>query len=53
MRMRDFIKENKEEIDRTIKSECPNAPLNNQEREVWIMNNEYLYNLARYNKVNV
>jgi len=42
-----FIKENREAIDKYIKSVCPNCPLNNESRRDWIMNDEYLYNWAR------
>ena len=47
MRLREFIKENRDEIDNCIKSACPNCSLNDREREMWIMNDEGLYNWAR------
>ena len=47
MTMREFIKENKEEIDSAIKSVCDNCRLNNDERRLWIMNDEGLYRWAR------
>jgi hypothetical protein len=35
-------------IDEVIKGACPNSPrLNDDEREVWVLNDEYLYNMAR------
>lgn len=45
--MRDFIRENRDEIDAAIKRACLNCPLNNEERREWIMNDEGLYNWAR------
>ncbi|MFW6272829.1 MAG: hypothetical protein ACOC2U_03520 [bacterium] len=47
MTMREFIKENKEEIDNAIKSVCDNCRLNNDERRNWVMNDEGLYRWAR------
>jgi heterodisulfide reductase subunit B len=47
MRLREFIRKNKEEIDDIIKSACPNCKLNNDERENWIMNDEGLYIWAK------
>lgn len=45
--MTKFIRENREAIDEYIKSVCRNCRLNDNEREGWIMNDEYLYNWAR------
>lgn len=53
MTMREFIKQNKEEIDDAIKRVVPNARLNNEERRLWIMNDEGLYNWARRSGVRV
>jgi hypothetical protein len=53
MKMRDFIKENKTEIDKAIKSVVPNAQLNNEERRLWILNDEGLYNWAKSEGVRV
>ena len=47
MKLSDFIKENKEEIDRCIRSVCNNCRLNNEERRLWILNDEGLYNWAK------
>jgi len=45
MSMRDFIRQNRTEIDACIKRACPNIkPLNDSEREQWINNDEGLYN---------
>lgn len=51
--MRDFIRENREEIDRAILRVCPNCRLNNDEREMWIRNDEGLYSWARSEGVSV
>jgi len=51
--MREFIKENRKMIDRTILCACPNCRLNDDEREKWIMNDEGLYNWARMSGVRI
>jgi len=51
--MQDFIRENKTEIDKAIKSVVPSAQLNNRERRLWILNNEGLYNWARSEGVRI
>lgn len=49
MRLRDFISENREEIDKCIRAALndPDYRLNNSEREMWIQNDEGLYSWAR------
>jgi heterodisulfide reductase subunit B len=47
MTMKDFIRENREELDECIKRVCPNCRMNNEERRLWILNDEGLYNWAR------
>ena len=48
MRMREFIKQNRAELDAAIKRACPNiGTLNDGDREQWIQNDEGLYNWAR------
>jgi hypothetical protein len=47
MQLKNFIKENKKEIDEHIKRACPNCRLNNEERRLWILSDEGLYNWAR------
>lgn len=47
MTLKNFIKENREELDRCIKSTCPNCRLNNEERRLWILNDEGLYRWAK------
>ena len=54
MRLRDFIKENREELDRCITRACPNVGrLNDKEREEWILNDEPLYRWARNEGVKI
>ena len=46
--MRDFIKANRAEIDAAIKCTCKNCgKLNDEERRMWILNDEGLYRWAR------
>lgn len=47
MKLRDFIKENREELDRCIQRVCPGASKNDEERRQWIYNDEGLYRWAR------
>lgn len=47
MTIRQFIRENREELDRCIRSVCSNCRLNDEERRNWILNDEGLYNWAR------
>ena len=49
----DFIREHKEELDTCIRRACPNVSLNNEERRLWILNDEGLYNWARSEGVQV
>jgi len=58
MRMRDFIRQNRQQLDDTINSvlgEClvPLPRRNDQERELWIQNDEGLYNWAKREGVQV
>jgi len=46
MTLSEFIRENKQKIDSSIKNVCSNCDLDNEERENWIMNDEGLYNWA-------
>jgi hypothetical protein len=46
--MREFIRANREELDKMIKGSVPNGgKLNDREREQWILNDEGLYRWAR------
>jgi hypothetical protein len=54
MTMRQFIKDNRQEIDQYIKKQCSNiGTLNDTERSQWISNDEYLYLWAKSEKVRV
>jgi len=53
MTMKNFIKENREELDKCIKRVCPNCRMNNEERRLWILNDEGLYNWARSEGVRI
>ena len=53
MTLRDFIKENKEELDACIKRVSPNASLNDAERRLWVLNDESLYRWARSEGVKI
>ena len=54
MTMREFIKRNRQFIDEAIKRACPNNPhFNDEERRLWILNDEGLYNWARSEGVRV
>ena len=51
--MKKFIEENKADIDACIKRKAPGQPINNEERRLWILNYEGLYNWARSEGVNI
>jgi len=51
--LHNWIVENKEEIDQAIRRVVPEANLNHEERRLWILNDEGLYNWARSEGVNV
>ncbi len=52
--IRQWIRENRAEIDAAIKRACPNVGnLNDDDRRQWIANDEGLYNWARGEGVNV
>ena len=53
MTMREFIKQNKVELDQAIKNVVPDNRLNNEERQLWILNNENLYRWARNEGVKI
>ncbi len=54
MTLANFIKENREELDRYIRRVNPDGPrLDNEERRQWILNDEDLYNWARREGVDV
>ena len=47
MTLREFIRENRDDIDATIKRDCPQIKLSDAERRLWVLNNEGLYQWAR------
>lgn len=47
MSLREFIRKNRSEIDAAIKNACPNARIDNNERELWVRNDYGLYTWAR------
>lgn len=47
MKMREFIKQNRKELDECIKRVSLADKLNDSERQQWILNDESLYNWAR------
>jgi hypothetical protein len=53
MSMATFIRENKADIDRAIKSVCSNCSLNDRDRRAWINNDEGLYRWARSEGVRI
>lgn len=55
MRMDKFIQANKEQLDNAIKSKVKNSgfKINNEERRLWILNDEGLYNWARSEGVKI
>lgn len=54
MSLRQFVQENRKEIDAVILRQCPNIErLNDGERQLWVLNDEGLYNWARENRVRV
>lgn len=54
MRMREFIRRNRSEIDGLILGAVPNlGRLNDRDREQWVLNDEGLYRWARRSGVPV
>ena len=55
MTMQKFIKENREQIDEGIRRALrqPEYRLNNEERRLWILNDEGLYRWARSEGVRI
>ena len=48
MSMREFIRRNRAELDKAIRSSCSNlGSLNDEDRQQWVLNDEGLYNWAR------
>ena len=53
MSLREFVSLNRAELDKAILRACPNARLSDQERAMWVLNLEPLYNWARCSGVRV
>ncbi len=54
MSLRDFIHANRTQLDECIRRACPNVGiLNDDERRMWIVNDEGLYRWARSEGVRV
>mgnify|MGYP001578075939 CR=1 FL=1 len=47
MTLKQFIRDNKVELDRAILKKVPSVHLTDQERRLWILNDEGLYLWAR------
>ncbi len=48
-----WIKNNREEIDAAIKRVVPDCRINDEERRLWILNDEGLYSWAKSEGVNI
>lgn len=53
MTLKQFINENKNEIDTAIRRRVPDARIDDHERRLWILNDEGLYNWARSSGVKI
>jgi len=54
MRMREFLKKYRADIDTAIRRACPNIRrLNEEERRMWVLNDEGLYTWARSEGVRI
>ena len=53
MTFKQFIKNNREAIDPGIRRVCNNGSLNDEDRRMWILNDESLYNWARRSGVRI
>lgn len=51
--LREWIRRNRVEIDAAIRSVCNNCRLNDDERRLWVLNDEGLYSWARSEGVQV
>jgi len=48
MKLSELVRENRDKIDEQIRAECPNiGPIDDDERELWVMNNEPLWRWAK------
>ena len=54
MSLKQFIRDNREDLDACITRACPNiGRLNDEERRLWVLNDEGLYNWARAEGVRI
>ena len=53
MTLKEFMKQNREELDSCIHRIVPDVRLNDAERRLWILNDEGLYRWARKEGVNI
>jgi hypothetical protein len=53
MTMKEFIKEHRQELDDCIQRVSPGAAKNDDERRLWVLNDEGLYNWARSEGVRI
>ena len=54
MALGEFIRQNREELDGCIKRTCPNVGrIDDEERRLWILNDESLYLWARSEGVDI
>lgn len=53
MTLKEFIRKNKEEIDQCICAAVPGTGLSNDERRLWVLNDEDLYKWARSEGVKI
>lgn len=53
MSKRDFIRKNRARIDEVINAKGATIEINDKEREMWVLNDEGLYNWARSEGVRV
>jgi hypothetical protein len=51
--LRAWIRANREALDAVIQRLCPGARRSDEERRLWVLNDEGLYNWARAERVNV
>ena len=53
MTLKQFIRDNRQELDEVIRRAVPGAAINDEERRLWILNDEGLYNWARSEGVRI
>lgn len=53
MNKRNYLKENRQEIDTYINSKIATNNLNDRERELWLLNDETLYLQAKAKGLNI